>query len=262
MNETWSRLRTIAENTFREAVRDRVLYNLVVFAVLMVLAALLLGRISINIERLVLVNLGLTAISLFGLVIAVFLGIGLVSKEIERRTLYTVLAARPVRRWEFIVGKQLGLIATLVVNAGCMSVGFFAALLYQEHRLIAADFYLLVALYFIVLQFVLMTSLALMFSSFSSPLLSTIFTFSLFVIGTFAEDLRAFGAVAGGSAQTMATALAYLVPNFAVFNVISEVAHAVAVPGRLILFNTLYALLYSAAATSAAVLIFNRRDLK
>lgn len=256
------RIRVIASNTFREAVRDRVLYNLVVFAILMVCGSLLLGRISLRIERLVLVNLGLTAIALFGIVIAIFLGIGLVSKEIERRTLYTVLAARPVRRWEFIVGKQLGLIATLVVNAGFMSAGFFAALLYLQHRFEASDRFLLVALYFIVLEFVVITSLALMFSTFSSPLLSTIFTFSLFVIGTFAEDLRGFGALAGGSTRFLTTGLAYVLPNFAIFNVVSEVAHSIPVPGRLILFNTLYALLYATAATSAAVLIFDRRNLK
>jgi ABC-type transport system involved in multi-copper enzyme maturation permease subunit len=257
-----TRIGVIAFNTFREAVRDRVLYNLVVFAVLMIGAALLLGRISINIERLVLVNLGLTAISLFGIVIAVFVGIGLVSKEIERRTLYTVLAARPVQRWEFILGKEMGLIGTLMVNAGCMSVGFFAALFYLERQFASADRFLLVALYFIILQFVLITSLALMFSTFTSPLLATIFTLSLFMIGTFAEDLRAFGELAGGSTKLLAAALAYLLPNFAVFNVISEVAHSVPVPGRLILFNTIYAVLYSAAATGAAILIFQRRNLK
>lgn len=257
-----TRIGAIAYNTFREAVRDRVLYNLVVFALLMVGASLLLGRITINVERLVLVNLGLTAISIFGLMIAIFLGIGLVSKEIERRTLYTVLAARPVHRWEFILGKQLGLIATLVVNAGFMSVGFFAALLYQQHRFAATDRFLLVALYFIVLQFVLITSLALMFSTFSSPLLSAIFTFSLFVIGTFAEDLRGFGAIAGGSTRAVTTALAYLLPNFAVFNVISEVAHSLPIPGKLVLFNSIYALLYSGAVTLASVMIFDRRNLK
>jgi ABC-type transport system involved in multi-copper enzyme maturation permease subunit len=156
----------------------------------------------------------------------------------------------------------LGLIATLVVNAGFMSAGFFAALLYLQHRFEASDRFLLVALYFIVLQFVVITSLALMFSTFSSPLLSTIFTFSLFVIGTFAEDLRGFGALAGGSTRVLTTGLAYVLPNFAIFNVVSEVAHSIPVPGRLILFNTLYALLYATAATSAAVLIFDRRNLK
>ena len=102
------RVLNIASNTFREAVRDRVLYNLIAFALLMSGAAILIGQISIEIERLVVINLGLTAVSLFGIVIAIFIGIGLVSKEIERRTLYTILS-RPVRRWEFIAGKFLGL---------------------------------------------------------------------------------------------------------------------------------------------------------
>src|SRR5436189_3877367 len=139
----------IAANTFREAVRDRVLYNLIAFALLVTGAAVLVGQISIAIERLVVINLGLTAVSLFGIIIAIFIGIGLVSKEIEKRTLYTVLS-RPVRRWEFIAGKFLGLAGTLVVNTFFMAVGFFAALLYVVHHFTASDLSLLVALYFIV----------------------------------------------------------------------------------------------------------------
>src|SRR3989442_12254070 len=121
------RLVHIASNTFREAVRDRVLYNLIAFALLMSGAAILVGQISIDVERLVVINLGLTAVSLFGLVIAIFIGIGLVSKEIDKRTLYTVLS-RPGRRWEFIAGKFFGLTGTLPVNTFFMAIGVFAAL--------------------------------------------------------------------------------------------------------------------------------------
>jgi ABC-type transport system involved in multi-copper enzyme maturation permease subunit len=256
-----SRIRAIAFNTFREAVRDRVLYNLVVFALLIVGSSLIFGKISIGIERLVLVNLGLTSISLFGIVIAIFIGIGLVSKEIDKKTLYTVLA-RPVRRWEFIVGKFAGLTGTLTVNAGFMALGFFAALLYLTHRFVFADMYLVVALYFIVLEFVLITALALLFSTFSSPLLSAVFAFSLFVIGTFAEDLRGFAAMSSGGTRIVAEGLAWLVPNFAAFNVISQVAHAETVPGSLIFYNTAYAIVYATVCLSASVLIFERRDLK
>ena len=123
----------IASNTFREAVRDRVLYNLIAFALLMSGAAILVGQISIGIERLVVINLGLTAVSLFGVVIAIFIGIGLVSKEIDKKTLYTVLS-RPVQRWEFIVGKFFGLAGTLVVNAFFMALGVFAALFYVSRH--------------------------------------------------------------------------------------------------------------------------------
>lgn len=257
-----NRIRAIAFNTFREAVRDRVLYNLVVFAILMVGASLIFGEISIGIERQVLVNLGLAAISLFGIVIAIFIGIGLVSKEIEKKTLYTVLGARPVRRWEFILGKYCGLAITLIVNAGFMAVGFFAALLYLSKNFEGPDAYLLVALYFIVLQFLLITAIAIFFSTFSTPLMSSIFAFSLFVIGTFAEDLRNFAALTSGATRYVATGLAWLVPNFAAFNVISEVAHSSPIAGRLVLYNSIYAALYVLVCLSAAVLVFEHRNFK
>jgi ABC-type transport system involved in multi-copper enzyme maturation permease subunit len=255
------RIAAIASNTFREAVRDRVLYNLIAFAVLLSGAAILVGQISIDIERLVVINLGLTSVSLFGIVIAIFIGIGLVSKEIEKRTLYTVLS-RPVSRWEFIVGKFFGLAGTLLVNTFCMAIGVFAALLYVSHRFQKPDSWILVALYFIVLQFLIITALALLFSSFSSPLLSAVFAFSLFVIGTFAEDLRGFAAMAHGVTGWLATGAAYLVPNLSALNVISSVAHEQPVPGQLIVYNTGYALIYSAMALCGAVLIFERRNLK
>jgi ABC-type transport system involved in multi-copper enzyme maturation permease subunit len=256
-----SRVAHVAFNTFREAVRDRVLYNLVAFALLLSGAAILVGQISIDIERLVVVNLGLTAVSLFGTIIAIFIGIGLVSKEIEKRTLYTVLS-RPVRRWEFVVGKFFGLTGTLVVNTFFMAIGVFLALLYVAHRFQKTDAWVLVALYFIVLQFLIVCSLALLFSSFSSPILSAVFTFALFVIGSLSEDLRGFAAVTKGITGWIMTAVAYLVPNFSAFNVISVVAHGDSVAGRLVVYNTLYALLYSAMAISGAVLIFQRRNLK
>jgi len=256
-----SRIGYIAFNTFREAVRDRVLYNLIAFALLLSGAAILVGEVSIDIERLVVVNLGLTAVSLFGVVIAIFIGIGLVSKEIEKRTLYTVLS-RPVRRWEFVVGKFFGLTGTLVVNTLLMAVGVLLALLYVAHKFEAMDAWVLVGLYFIVLQFLIVCALALFFSTFSTPLMSAVFTFALFIIGSLAEDLRGFARITPGLAGWLAKAVVYVVPNFSSLNVINQVAHGDAIPGRLILYNSVYALLYSAMAISGAVLIFQRRDLK
>jgi len=256
-----ARIAHIASNTFREAVRDRVLYNLIAFALLLSGAAILIGQISIEIEKLVVINLGLTAVSLFGVVIAIFIGIGLVSKEIEKRTLYTVLS-RPVRRWEFIVGKFFGLAGTLAVNTFFMAVGVFAALFYVAHRFSKPDALILVALYFIILEFLIICSLALLFSSFSSPLLSAVFAFSLFVIGSFADDLRGFARLTHGVTRWLATGAAYLVPNFSTLNVISAVAHEQSLSFQLILQNTLYAVFYTVMALSGAVLIFERRDLK
>lgn len=255
------RIAHIASNTFREAVRDRVLYNLIAFALLMSGAAIFVGQISIEIERLVVINLGLTAVSLFGMVIAIFIGIGLVSKEIEKRTLYTVLS-RPVQRWEFIVGKFFGLAGTLVVNTFFMAIGVFASLLYLSHHFQKPDAWVLVALYFIILQFLIITALALLFSSFSSPLLSAVFAFSLFVIGSFAEDLRGFAGMTKGITRWLATGAAYLVPNFSALNVISSVAHQQPVAGQLVLYNTAYALIYASMALCGAVLIFEHRNLK
>jgi ABC-type transport system involved in multi-copper enzyme maturation permease subunit len=256
-----SRLSAITLNTFREAVRDRVLYNLIVFVLLLVASAPLFGQISIGIERLILVNVGLSSISLFGTIIAILVGIGLVSKEIEKKTLYTILS-RPVRRWEFIVGKYFGLLLTLVVNTVLMTVGLYVALLVTAHGLKRSDALLLVAIYCIVLQFMIMVALTLLFSSFSTPIFSAIFAFALYVIGTFAEDLKNFAGMSQGVTHWLATGAAYLVPNFASLNVISQVAHDQPISGSLIGFNTLYALLYSGAVTAAAVLIFERRNLK
>jgi ABC-type transport system involved in multi-copper enzyme maturation permease subunit len=256
-----SRILHIATNTFREAVRDRVLYNLIAFAVLMSGAAILVGQISFGIERLVVINLGLTAVSLFGTVIAIFIGIGLVSKEIDKRTLYTVLS-RPVRRWEFIVGKFFGLSGTLVVNTSFMALGVFASLLYVSHHFQKTDGWILIALYFIVLQFLMITALALLFSSYSSPLMSAVFAFCLFVIGSFAEDLRGFAAMTQGFTRWLALGAAYLLPNFSALNVISLVAHEQPVSAQLIFYNTAYALIYATVAICGAVLIFEHRNLK
>ena len=143
-----------------------------------------------------------------------------------------------------------------------MTAGFYLALAVISARLGKDDAVLLVGIYFIILEFFVVTAITLLFSSFSTPIFAAIFAFALFVIGTFAEDLRNFAALSTGLTKWLATAAVYLVPNFASLNVISQVAHAQPVSGQLILYNTLYALLYSAAATAGAVLIFERRNLK
>jgi ABC-type transport system involved in multi-copper enzyme maturation permease subunit len=255
------RIFPIAFNTYREAVRDRVLYNLIVFALLIVGSALLFGQISISIERIVLINMGLTSISIFGIVISTFIGIGLVWKEIDRRTLYTVLA-HPVRRWEFIFGKYLGLVGTLTLNALLMAIGFFAALLFLSRAFSRPDLYILVAIYFILLQFMMMTAVAMLYSTYSSPLLSSIFAFCTFVIGTFSEDLHNFAAAATGLTKYLMTGVAYIIPNFSSLNVISQVAHGTPVSGALVLHNTAYAFTYSLVLLLCAAAVFENRNFK
>lgn len=252
----------VAVNTFREAVRDRVLYNLVVFALVMIGAAILVGQVSIGIDRLVIINLGLSAISLIGLVMAVFIGVGLVYKEIEKRTLYSLLA-KPVRRWEFLVGKYFGLLLTLAVNTSFMTLGLAAALYYVGRPFVRSDVSVLVAVYFILLELALVTALALFFSCFSSPMLSTVFTLTIYVTGIFANDIREFGDLTHNRAMEAITRLLYyVVPNFHNFNAIGAAGHGDSVPFTLIWQNTIYAILYATFVLIAAAAVFSRRNLK
>jgi ABC-type transport system involved in multi-copper enzyme maturation permease subunit len=252
----------VAVNTFREAVRDRVLYNLVFFALVMMGAAILVGQISIGIERLVIVNLGLSAISIFGLVMAVFIGVGLVSKEMEKRTLYSLLA-KPIRRWEFLAGKYAGLLLTLGVNTSFMTLGLAAALFYVGRPFVRSDASILIAVYFILLELALVTALALFFSCFTSPLLSTLFTLGIYVTGVFALEIRDVGDLTHNPLmKEAAKILYYMVPNFHNFNAIAAAAHGEQIPFVLIRQNTLYAALYVALLLLGASAVFSRRNLK
>ncbi len=252
----------VAINTFREAVRDRILYNLVFFGLLMIGAAILMGQISIGIHRLVIVNLGLSAISIIGLVMAIFIGVGLVYKEIEKRTLYSLLA-RPVKRWEFLVGKYGGLLLTLLVNTLLMTLGLAIALFYVGRPFVRSDVTVLVAVYFILLELALVTAIALFFSCFSSPMLSTLFTIAIYITGVFAADIRDFGQLTKNPAiEAFTKALYYLVPNFHNFNAIEAAGHGQYVAGSLIWQNTLYTVIYAAILLIASSAIFSRRNLK
>jgi ABC-type transport system involved in multi-copper enzyme maturation permease subunit len=256
------RVAAVAVNTFREAVRDRVLYNLVFFALLMILAAIFVGQISIGIEEMVIKSLGLSAISVIGLLIAVFIGVGLVYKEMDKRTLYALLA-KPVRRWEFLLGKFGGLVLTLAVNTAAMAVGLFAALLYVQHHLQATDVVLLVAIFFIWLKLMLVVALALLFSCYSTPLLAILYTSAFYLAGMFVEELRTFRSqTISASVTWVLRGLSYLLPNFENFNVSSAAAHGRAIPATLILQNTAYAVLYSTLVLLIAMAVFSRRNLK
>lgn len=252
----------VAINTFREAVRDRVLYNLVLFALLMIGAAILVGQVSIGINRLVIVNLGLSAISIFGFVMAVFMGVGLVYKEIEKRTLYSLLA-KPVRRGQFLLGKYAGMLLTLGVNTFFMALGLAAALYCVGRPFVRSDFSIVVAIYFILLELGLVTALALFFSCFSTPVLSTLFTLGVYVMGFFAADIRDFGQVTHSAALGALTRVIYYVlPNFHNFDAIAAAGHGERIPGALVAQNTAYAAVYVALLLVASSAIFSSRNLK
>jgi ABC-type transport system involved in multi-copper enzyme maturation permease subunit len=252
----------VGRNTFREAVRDRVLYNLVFFALLMIASAMLIGQISMGIETVVMISLGLSAISLIGILIAVFTGVGLVSKEIDKRTLHAVLA-KPLRRWEFLVGKFAGLVVTLAVNTAAMAAGLFVALWLVKHSIARSDAVVLVAVYFILLKLMLVVALAMLFSCFTSPLLALLFTGGLYLAGLFVSELRSLQVTnLTPQMQKFFAVISYVLPNFGNYDVMGAAAHGRRIAGMLVLHNTLYTLLYCAIVLSAAAVIFSRKDLK
>jgi ABC-type transport system involved in multi-copper enzyme maturation permease subunit len=253
---------TVAANTFREAVRDRVLYNLVFFALLMMGAAILVGQISIGIEQDVIVSLGLSAISVIGIFIALFLGVALVSKEMDKRTLYALLA-KPVERWEFLLGKFFGLVMTLTVNTAAMAAGLYAALWTVKHPLLKSDAFILVAVYLILLKLALIVALALLFSCFTTPFLAILFTAGMYVAGLFATDLRTVQGVGiDPGALRLMRGISYLLPNFQNFNVMGAVVHGRGVPAGIVWHATLYAIVYIAIVLTGAGAVFSRRNLK
>jgi ABC-type transport system involved in multi-copper enzyme maturation permease subunit len=256
------RMSAIARNAFREAVRDRVLYNLVLFVLLLTAASIFIGELSGGQERKVIVDLGLSAMLLFGMFIAIFVGVGLVYKEIERRTIYAVFS-KPVGRGEFLVGKYLGLCLTLLVNVLVMGVGVSLALVYISRGWDPLIPTIWPAVLLIYLELMLLTAVALLFSSFSSPALSALLTFLTFVIGHFSADLKALAASMGSTgARGFFTGLYYLLPNLANYSFITPAAHGRTPDAGFVFAAALYAVVYIAVILAAATLIFSRRNFK
>jgi ABC-type transport system involved in multi-copper enzyme maturation permease subunit len=262
----------IALNVFRESVRDKVLYNLVAFALLLIASSVLLAQLTAGQDVRIIKDLGLAAISVFGLFIAVFIGIGLVSKEVERRSIYTLLS-KPVRRSDVVLGKYAGLVLTLLVNVAVMSAALYAVLAYmgwtesaefkRGWEAPAADPALLKAIALIFVELMLLTAIALFFSTFSTPLLSAAFTFALFVVGHFDADLRRFEQIV--ESRTVAAAargLYYVLPNLSAFDVKARVVHAQPIGASEMLLSSAYGFVYITILLLAATFVFGRRDFK
>ena len=251
---------TIARNTFRESVRDRILYNLVLFVLLITAAAIFLGELTGGKEDRTIVNFGLSAMLLFGAFIAIFVGVALVSKEIEKRTVYAIFS-KPVTRGEFIVGKYLGLCLTLLVNVLVMGGGVSLALLYVGDAKLAASIW--GAIYLIYLELAILTAIATLFSSFSSPALSALLTFFIFIIGHFSASLRDFAQnLDSSAAKVFFEFLYYFLPNLSFFSFITNAAND-GFPSAATLGGAfLYAVVYISILLVAAVMIFSRRNFK
>jgi ABC-type transport system involved in multi-copper enzyme maturation permease subunit len=262
----------VAYHVFKESVRDKVLYNLVFFAVLLIAASFLIGQLTAGQDIKIIKDLGLAASSIFGLFIAVFIGVGLVWKEVDRRSVYALLV-KPIRREAFIVGKFLGLALTLAVNLVVMCAALYAVLAlmaWLEPNLVRGsvdapvlDPNLGKAFLLIFAQLLLVTAIALFFSTFSSPMLSAAFTFGLYVVGHFNEDLAHFETVVQSRPVAwLAKALYYLLPNLAPFDIKTAVVHGQPVAWGYIGFTIGYGLFYASAAVLLATLVFSRRDFK
>ena len=247
----------IAFNTFRENLRDKILYTVLAFTVLLLGASIYLADLSVMEHQKIVTDLGLAAINISGVIIAILVGISLVTNEIERKTVYTILA-RPIGRAQFILGKYLGLTATLFLNISIMIVVFFGILLAYE----TPSFLPIVqAIELMVIELMLMSAVAIFFSTFSSTTLSAIMTIGVFIVGHLTTDLVGLAKKSTSAfVQMGTTALYYLWPNLEVLNMKGQATAGVTIPFSLQATASAYGLLYAATLIVGACLIFQRRD--
>jgi ABC-type transport system involved in multi-copper enzyme maturation permease subunit len=262
----------VARGVFKESIRDRIGYNLVFFAVLLMAASILLAQVTAGQDVKIIKDLGLAAATAIGVMLAVFIGISLVSKEVERRSIYSLLS-KPITRTQFILGKYLGLVFTLVVNLSVMVLAYYAVLWYldwqtpalasQGWEAPAADPRLLKAFALIGVELMLVTALALFFSTFSNTFLSAGLTIAVYVIGHFNADLKNLSSLSDSPVLiAIGKGLYYALPNLTLLDVKAEVVHAHAVSGQQMLTGMLSAGLYIGLLVTASIIVFSRRDFK
>ena len=253
------RILSIAANTFRETVRNKILYAILAFALLVIGLSWFLADLSVGDLARIIADVGLACIHVFGVIMAVFLGITLVSQEVDRKTVFLILS-RPVPRWEFVVGKAMGLCGTLALVTLVMAATLF---LVHAGYLGTPEAGILVASAGIYMELVLLICLASLFSTFTTPILSAIFTLSMFLIGHLTKDLLVFGGRAGSGSVRLATrVLFYLLPNLENFNWKNEVVYGGAGSFSVIPAAAGYLLAYGAAVLCLACLLFARKDFK
>ena len=255
------KIQAVIRNTFREAVRDKILYNLVFFALLVIATSAVLGNLTIGERLKIIQDVSLAAMSIFGLMIAIFVGIGLVHKEIQRRTIYTLLA-KPIYRHQFLIGKYLGLMLTIFINVAIMTGALFAMLwLFSLGESVNWDLWKAIVL--IMVELMVITSVAIFFSTFSTPTLSAMFTLGVYIAGRFSTDLK----ILAGNTESLfhkylALAFHYILPNLEKFDVKGLVVYDVPISLEYVLVSILYGLAYIVFLILLATFIFQRRDFK
>jgi len=256
MNVT--RTLVITANVFREVIRDRVLYMVGLFALFLIACTRLLPEISAGSHPKIILDVGLAAMNLLGLVIAVFVGTGLVNKEIEKRTVL-VLVSKPVSRTEFIVGKHLGLSAVLAVLVAVMTALYMGILALS--RVPYPTVSILISAIFLFLQLSLITAVAIAFGVFTSSLLATLFTFATYLMGNFTRDLVTLGKLAKNPAIETITQNLYLVlPDLSRLDLKNQAVYGQIPPTDVLLGNAGYGLVYIVLLLAIATLIFAQRE--
>lgn len=253
-----NRILAVAHNTFRESVRDKVLYVLLFFAAVTIFGSKALGWISIGQDIKIVKDISLAAISLFGVLIAIFVGTSLVYKEIDKRTLYTIIS-QPMHRFEFILGKYLGLMALLLAVTLIMT-GVTAAYVLLLGGSLEAIFF--VAVLLIYWKLLLVTALAVLFSTLTSPILGAVIVFSVYVFGHATGVFHDLPPQFDGTfAKQMLEAVYYIVPNLSNFDVRSEAANGVPVSAAYVVWTLLYGLAYTTVLLILAALAFEEKDV-
>ena len=254
-------IRALAWNTFREAVRDRVLYSIFFFALGVILLSLAIQEITIGDQAKVVRSAAQGSIDFFGAVISMFLGISLVWKELDRRTVYTILS-KPIPRWSFVLGKYFGLMFTLAVQLSLMLLFYVVLMLIESQQEFPAPV-VFVSMGLVLVELLLLTAWATLFSCYSAPTTAAFFTISIFLIGHLADDIWLYGSQAENvSVQTMARTLYWVLPNFELFNIREAAVHHREVPWERVWGAVVYGLAYTSVVLSLAIGIFNRKDIK
>jgi len=251
------KIRAIALNTFKEAIRDRIIYLLFFFAAVAVIFSRLLAILTVGDRVKIIKDVGLSSINLFGVLMAILIGTGLVYKEIDKKTIFTLIS-KPIDRWQFLVGKFFGLVLTLFVMTSLMSIIFLAIVFVHTFKI---EFSLLLAILFIFIELVLITAVAILFSCFSTPILSFLFSLSFYLIGHFSWGFQTLLQKTKSAAlKALIQALSIILPDLENFNFKTEVVHGLTILPRYYLFSALYGVVYTLFILMLAILIFKKRD--
>jgi len=257
-----TKLIAIAGLTVREAVRQRLAVNLLVFALGLVAASLTLSQLTFGEQYRIIVNIGLSSMEVFGTLIALFLGAGIVAGDVERRRLYPIVA-KPVSRSQYVVGRYLGLVATTTLNLLVMAAMFALVLgVYKGGLGFVRDTPFAAVLLAMAVRFAVVGAIATLFSTFSTTTLAAIFTLALVVAGQLSADLVRYWAQQGSAAAAVGKVAYLLVPNLQALDLKEAMVYRDPTPASFAITGIAYGLAYAAAMVALATAVFSRRDLR